>query len=318
MLTDAQIQQFKEDGFILIPGLIDPQHTENLVSAWHSVKQELQANTGRYRRSDRFVEGDFPPILDKIYEYPGLVQAAIKLLNEQNIAIYLRNFLLKDENWDGQVHTHQDMPYASGSQQKLIAFVPLQPQNEANGGLKLLKGTHKYGNIGIRGTIHPECFDGVETLCPSLNVGDVLIIDVLLWHYSERRMGGSDRPMLQIMYQSAKDGTYAGLEQPTLVAGEWQTSHFMPYQKGITPDLTTYQLNYQQQVDNLQQEVVSLRQQVDSLQVTIQQRQTHLEQAQAEMSQLQAQVRAMESSKFWRMRSQWVQLKRKFGLAGQG
>jgi hypothetical protein len=301
MLTDAQIQQFKEDGFLVLPGLIDSQHAANLVAAWQDVRQELHQNTGRYRRSDRFVEGDLPPILDKVYEYPGLVQTAIELLGDPNISIYLRNFLLKDANWDGPVHTHQDMPYASGSQQKIIAFVPLQPQSEENGGLRLLKSTHKYGNIGIRGTIHPDAFDGIETVCPALHVGDVLIINVLLWHYSEKRMGSSDRPMFQIMYQTAKDGTYSGLPAPTLVAGEWQTTHFMPYQQGITPDLITYQAAHQQEVAGLKS--------------MLQQAQTELEKSHDEVSRLKVQIQAMESSKFWRIRSQWLNLKRKIGLA---
>jgi len=304
MLTEAQITQFKQDGFLVIPDFFKPSHTERLVAAWQQVKQELQAKTGRYQRADRFVIGKLPQVLDKLYETERLVQAAGNLLGNDNIAVYLSNFLLKDESWDGQVHNHQDMPYTNGSQQKVITFIPLEPQNEENGGLKILKGTHKYGNIGIRGTIRAEDFPATETACPSLGVGDVLFVDALTWHYSEQSKVQKARPMRQIMYQPATDGSYSGLEEPTLVAGEWQTQHFLPYGFGITSDMLSTEAAHQQEVAQLTEQ--------------LRQAQLQLERSQTQLKDLKHQLQAMESSKFWQLRSRWFELKRSIGLKAQG
>ena len=109
-----------------------------------------------------------------------------------------------------------------------------------NGGLIFLKGSHKYGNLQ-RGTIRREMFPAMEELAPDLEVGDIVLVDFLTWHYSEDAVIPGDRPLIQIVYQPSSDGSYVGprfgVPKPTLVSGRWMTEHFAVWGESTIPDV---------------------------------------------------------------------------------
>ncbi len=85
-----------------------------------------------------------------------------------------------------------------------------------------------------------ERFPPLEDLAPDLKVGDVVLMDFLTWHYSEDAVHPNDRPLLQITYQPASDGSYGsgkvGVSRPTLVSGKWMTEHFAACFESTIPD----------------------------------------------------------------------------------
>ncbi|MCU1390645.1 MAG: hypothetical protein JWL72_3983, partial [Ilumatobacteraceae bacterium] len=158
-----------------------------------------------------------------------------------DVALYMNRVLIKDEHWTGAISIHQDMPYFNGGQRKVSIFVPLErtQADGGNGGLKFVVGSHRYGNLE-RGTINLADFEPMPVLAPDLDVGDVVVMDFLTWHYSETPATPSERPLLQLAYQAADDGSYGGelfgVAAPTLVAGSWRTRHFAQCRKGVIPD----------------------------------------------------------------------------------
>ena len=118
---------------------------------------------------------------------------------------------------------------------------PITPTaaKNGNGGLIFLKGSHKYGNLQ-RGTIRREMFPAMEELAPDLEVGDIVLMDFLTWHYSGEAVVPGDRPLMQIAYQPSSDGSYvgpkAGVPKPTLVSGRWMTEHFAAWGESTIPD----------------------------------------------------------------------------------
>lgn len=195
---------------------------------------------GKLRRSElarpgRFVLGCLPAELESL---PRLFAgAAHHLLGTPNVALYSSRLLLKDAHWSGAVQLHQDMPYFHGGARKISAFVPLQPMRASDGGLRFIKGSHKYGMLE-RGVIELDKFASPQTplqdLAPDVEPGDVIFMDFLTWHYSGP--GSSERPLMQITFQPATDGSYCGLPGPTLLCGEWQTECFTEKGKGIKQD----------------------------------------------------------------------------------
>ena len=238
-ISDAAFEQYAADGVSVVRQIFPPALIENLDRGWQTLKRQIA--DGVQERNARFVPGSLPEPLDSVYRNEKLVKAVQRILGTENVALYMNRILLKDHEWNGAVAIHQDMPYFSGGLNKVSVFVPLTRTlaRKGNGGLIFLRGSHKYGNLQ-RGTIRREKFPPMDELAPDLDVGDIVLMDFLTWHYSEDAVVPGDRPLMQITYQSSSDGSYvgpsAGVPQPTLVSGRWMTEHFAVWGESTTPD----------------------------------------------------------------------------------
>ena len=153
----------------------------------------------------------------------------------------------------------------------------------------------------------------MEVVVPSLEVGDMLFMDFLTWHYSEAALVERDRPLMQIIYQSASDGSYYQLAEPTLVAGHWRTKYFISHGHGIARN----NLNPGEgTVKEKEAEIVRLQAHLEKVKVDHQEYLQRIQQDKAQIFQIQAalevyqnKVSAMESSKFWKLREAWIHLK---------
>jgi ectoine hydroxylase-related dioxygenase (phytanoyl-CoA dioxygenase family) len=231
------LQQYASDGVFVMRQIFPASLIDQLKAGWQAVKRRIAA--GEIARNARFVSGSLPDPIETLYRNERLVDVAQTILGTASIALYMNRLLLKDEEWSGAVAIHQDMPYFSGGLHKLSIFVPLTPTSARNGGLIFLKGSHKFGNLQ-RGTIRREAFPPMDEIAPDLEVGDVILMNFLAWHYSEEAAIPGDRPLLQITYQPSSDGSYGsgklGVARPTLVSGEWMTEHFAAWGESTTPD----------------------------------------------------------------------------------
>lgn len=229
---------YAEDGVLVAPSFFDQDDTAALKAAWDDLKADV-AGQG-LERSARFMLGVLPGLLGELYRHPLLVDLATAVLG-RNVALYMNRILVKDEHWGGPVAIHQDMPYFHGGQQKLSIFIPLSPitAEGGNGGLKFVVGSHHYGALE-RGTIDRTCFGYMSDVAPSIDPGDIVMMNFLTWHYSDTATVPDERPLMQIVYQPASDGSYGGpkmgVPEPTLVHGDWKTTHFTEWSRGVTLD----------------------------------------------------------------------------------
>lgn len=313
MFEESDIRKFQEDGFLIVHNFFDVHQTELLHQYWKEASSTIKSGGEYLQRLDRFSLGVLSGSLGGLYSNERLVSAAQSLLADNDIALYGNRMLLKDERWNGGVETHQDITSFHGGLRKLSAFVPLQSHIHETGGLKVIKGSHRYGNLGIQGTIFPEEFPEMEIVVPSLEVGDMLFMDFLTWHYSEAALVERDRPLMQIIYQSASDGSYYQLAEPTLVAGHWRTKYFISHGHGIARN----NLNPGEgTVKEKEAEIVRLQAHLEKVKVDHQEYLQRIQQDKAQIFQIQAalevyqnKVSAMESSKFWKLREAWIHLK---------
>lgn len=237
-LGAPELDRYRADGVVVLKQAFDPFD----VMIWQkSVGAAVQPSAGRPNngRKDRFVYGVLPSPLYEIHREPRLVAIARQVLGP-DVALYMNRILVKDARWNGPVAAHQDMPYFHGSTRKLSVFVPLSPFNRQTGGLSFVLGSHHYGNLGVRGTVKIADYPQLEHLTVDAAPGDAVLMDFLIWHYSEAAPVPSLRPVLQIVYQAADDGAYygelLGVDKPTLVCGEWRTRHFSRYSEQVVPD----------------------------------------------------------------------------------
>jgi len=235
-LDEKTISKYRDDGFFEVHGVFAPDQVGRWLQAWYDLRRNIEDGISQLTRNDRFIVGSLPPPLGSIFTVPPLVHIAQQILGP-DVALYFTRLLVKDGRWNGAVALHQDMPYFHGGQNKLCIFLPLTPFNPRNGCINFIRGSHKFGNVGIRGTILHSEFPNLTIAAPELEVGDILLCDFLTWHFSEAATVFEDRPLLQIVYQPASDGSYFGTpDEPTLVSGHWRTSLFNKYGTGITPD----------------------------------------------------------------------------------
>jgi hypothetical protein len=236
--VEVDQEQYDDTGVVVLPRFLDTTSAAALEKTWHSLKHDFAAAS--LERNARFLFGSLPDPIGQVYAYPPLVSLARSLVGP-DVALYMNRILLKDEHWGGAVAIHQDMPYFNGGHNKVSIFVPLTPTRAqgGNGGLVFIAGSHKYGNLQ-RGTIDRAAFEPMEEIGPDLQVGDIVVMNFFTWHYSEDAVVHEDRPLLQIVYQSADDGSFGGsklgVPQPTLVCGEWKTRHFAEWGRGVIPD----------------------------------------------------------------------------------
>lgn len=223
--------EFHADGVMVQRGFFGAAFVSGFDHAVSQVHTDIRNN--RLKRVGRFVEGGpLPDYLACMPQRNELREELRALMITPHIALYNSRLLLKDSGFSGAVELHQDMPYFTGGR-KISVFVPLMQMRANDGGLCFVKGSRKYGMLE-RGVIQLDKFPPMEHLRPDLEPGDVIFMDFLTWHYSGPCY--SERPLMQITFQPATDGSYFDLPGPTLVSGEWQTSYFVEKGKCVKPD----------------------------------------------------------------------------------
>ncbi|WP_068082698.1 phytanoyl-CoA dioxygenase family protein [Polycladidibacter stylochi] len=230
--------KYLADGVQVLRGVFQADELAPARQQWRNFAGQVEAEG--LERQDRFLLGSLSGDIAKVCEHSKLLDMTQEILGE-DIALYMNRLLVKDAVWCGEVCVHQDQPYFNGSPQKVAFFIPLEPCSaiDGNGGLSFVLGSHHYGTLE-RGAIQLQEWPPMEILSPSLEVGDVVVMDFLSWHYSEAAVTADARPLLQIVYQNACDGSYSGqsfgVAEPRLMRGAWQTQYFAELRRGIVPD----------------------------------------------------------------------------------
>ena len=214
---------FEKTGIFIIRGAI-PLET---LSLWQTAWQEfydsgLTSDRPINKYNPVAVDQEPPPVLAKMHEHPGLLDIVEKALGP-DIALYNQRFVIKDHQSRGPVFAHQDFPYHLGWPTKASAFVALGPVTPENGGLFFYPGSHQYGYFGDAGEVNTEILGpDWPKICPSLEPGDVALMNSSTWHGSGPHVSGPDRIVADIIYQPADDPS--GI---ALLRGHWQTEIFL-------------------------------------------------------------------------------------------
>lgn len=220
-----------EDGLVVVRNTLSHDELASIQSQWRQIRDPLREGRSvvGLTRQAFYVNGKLPSPLGTVYQHPNVVAISQRLLGP-DVALYLNRVNVKDKKFLDLVHLHQDMPYFNGGTDKVNFFIAVEDINLNNGGMVFVPGSHRLGMLDVR-TIdiakHPE----LEVVVPSLSAGDLMIADIRLWHSSVQNSVGTDRPLLQMIFQPATDGSYfpPTCPEPVLVSGQWRTDQFPPW-----------------------------------------------------------------------------------------
>ena len=154
-IPESQIQEFRENGHTLIPGLLSPDE----IAAFHKVVSSaaLKMNTEKRKIEERDTYGKaFLQIMNlwrhdenvkKLVLSKRLAQVAADLLGVKNVRIYHDQALFKEVG-GGPTPWHQDQYYWPIDTHKTITmWMPLVDIDVDMGMLTFASGSHKKGSV---------------------------------------------------------------------------------------------------------------------------------------------------------------------------
>ncbi len=114
-------------------------------------------------------------------------------------------------------------------------------------------GTHQFGYLEDAGEINPSRFWTPDwpTVSPSLDPGDLVVMNSMTWHGSGPHVSGPDRVLVDIIYQPADDPS--GI---ALLRGNWRTEIFLDRRSAgiFTRSRVSRLIELQRELDELEVE----------------------------------------------------------------
>ena len=212
-LTPHQIQQYNQDGYLIVKGFLSADEVEKLyqVAIDDSAvsKNAINVNDSSGKRSKLslwYKPGD--DIYGLLTRSQQLVDSVDKLLNNPKSAVchFHSKLMQKEPRVGGAWEWHQDYGYWYKNEfllpdQMMSVMVAITDANQENGCLQVIKGSHKIGRVehgfsgeqvGASQRYVDLSLKTMELIYVELKAGDVLFFHSNILHRSEANL--SDRP----------------------------------------------------------------------------------------------------------------------------
>jgi ectoine hydroxylase len=231
ILTDAQVQQYHQDGYVLARGFFDPAEIELLARA---SKEDNELDKRSFGRAD----GEGGVVRLSLWNHPGdgvygmfarcerMVRSCEKLLGGE-VYHYHSKMILKDAKVGGAWAWHQDYGYwyQNGVLFPLLTsvFIAVDPCTKQNGCLQVLKGSHSAGRVNhvLTGDQAGADQERVAELCKRLELvyvemqpGDALFFDANTLHRSDQNKSDHSRWSMICCYNAARNDPYKDSHHP--------------------------------------------------------------------------------------------------------
>ncbi len=203
ILTDAQIEHYRREGYILTGGIFAPAEIDELEGELDGVVARRQRNAADM---DATWAGDWKtgqPPTQLLHTHDVQAYAAAfgrMLLHERftgaladlvgpNVALHHTKAFIKPPEKGSAFPMHQDYPYFPHTLGTMMAaIVHLTDATEEMGCVRVYPGTHKLGPLPVIDPRQPYCDPATypienATACPASR-GDVLFFNYLLVHGS--------------------------------------------------------------------------------------------------------------------------------------
>lgn len=217
-ITDADVERYRRDGYLLIRGALTPDETElyhdavrQLLAAWtptgDSYEEVLyQLHLPWQQSAD----------LAALTTHPRLADAARTLSGMPDVAVFLDQVICKPPG-GAATNSHQDAPFLSfDDDRSLNLWIAFSDVTAANGALGYYRGSHGLGRLA---QIHLDEADDLVDKVPALAglpvdmlkmaPGDAVFHNCLTVHRATANTAGRPRLAYSIQYMSA-DARYNG------------------------------------------------------------------------------------------------------------
>jgi non-heme Fe2+,alpha-ketoglutarate-dependent halogenase len=234
MLTNAQIRQYREEGYI------------------SPIRVMSEAAAGEYRRRlEAFEARSGGPLagdlrhkshllftwLSELIRHDKILDA-IEDLYGPDLLCWSTNFFIKEKANPAFVSWHQDSTYWGLSKPDVVsAWIAFTPANSGNGAMQVIPGTHKIDQIPHRDTFDKHNLltrgqevavevDQGKAVTITLQPGEMSLHHVRLVHGSPPNTSDDRRIGFAIRYVPTSVSQIAGADSATLVRGSDRFHHF--------------------------------------------------------------------------------------------
>jgi 2-oxoglutarate-dependent dioxygenase len=201
-LDEMEIKMYKKQGFLVIPGLIDPQKVNavrnevlNNVRLACGSKSSKLAQTGQYTKDS---------LLDSMINSEEALSIVEQLLGGAS-TVYLPFSAVKSANGGGEFHFHQDNQYTTLDGPALNMWIAMNDMTPENGCLGICPGSHKAGTLESvespdKDTHRTVNYKIEEFLPLRMRAGDAVVFDRLTVHGSGKNLTNRDRVAYAIQF----------------------------------------------------------------------------------------------------------------------
>lgn len=225
LATDADLEKFARDGFLLVPQLLDEVETERLAVTSRRDRRMEQDATARSDASGgktilavRDALGD--DIYSRIVRSRRVAESMSRLLGDE-VYHYHHKLMLKEPLVGGAWEWHQDYGYwySYGCLYPHMAscYIAIDRATRANGCLQIIPGSHhlgrlEHGKVGGQTGADPERVAAVLERLPLMYVemqpGDGLFFHSNLLHRSDANTSSDPRWSLIACYNTRGNDPY--------------------------------------------------------------------------------------------------------------
>jgi non-heme Fe2+,alpha-ketoglutarate-dependent halogenase len=234
MLTVAQIEQYREEGFV------SPIRIMSAAAAgeYRRCLEAFEASTGGPLGGDlRHKSHLLFPWLAELIRHDKVLDA-IEDLYGPDLLCWSTNFFIKEKSNPAFVSWHQDSTYWGLSRPDVVsAWVAFTPANSGNGAMQVIPGSHKTDQIPHRDTFDKHNLltrgqevavevDQSKAVTIALEPGEMSLHHVRLVHGSPPNTSDDRRIGFAIRYVPTSVSQIAGADSATLVRGSDRFHHF--------------------------------------------------------------------------------------------
>lgn len=227
-LTPQLINQYQQDGYIIVKNFLSPEETDKLYSiaiADDMMKKhayDLNDQSGKKTKLSLWYKpgNDTYGLLTRSRR---IVEAVSKLMDSDTGVCHFHSKLMqKEPKVGGAWEWHQDYGYWYKNEfllpdQMMSVMIAITRANRENGCLQVMKGSHKMGRIehsfageqvGASQHYVDLALKTMEQVYVELQAGDALFFHSNLLHRSEANLSGNSRWSLISVYNRANNVPY--------------------------------------------------------------------------------------------------------------
>ena len=219
ILTDDQVQQFSDDGFLVLRGGFSADDMA-IIAGWTDEVLALPEVSGRHwvfhEKSQKGDDRDLVSRIERIAPYHDGFKALTEALRGpvaqllgEDAALFKEKINFKMPGGDGfKPHQDSQAGWDAYTDFFISALVSIDPATEENGCLKMVRGHHKNGMFASWEPMTDADMAGMDFQPVPTEPGDVVFFDSFAPHSSEANLSDKIRRIYYATYNRASAGDF--------------------------------------------------------------------------------------------------------------